>query len=136
MLGRIFRLVGGMAVLITVAYGLGQAKSFGQFFALFGGMILGWSFQAPVSGFAAWILVSVKRPFRPGDRVQFPNLRLTGDVHDIGPMYAMLDQVGGTIGSEEAVGRYILMPVGPRRTRRRPARAIRTPGGIGTWIWP
>jgi hypothetical protein len=55
-------------------------------------------------------MVSLKRPFRPGDRIQFPNLGLTGDVHDIGPMYTMLDQVGGTIGSEEAVGRYILVP--------------------------
>jgi len=110
MLGRIYRLVAGIAVLMAVAYGFGQAKSFGQFFALFGGMILGWSLQAPVSGFAAWIMVSLKRPFRPGDRIQFPNLGLTGDVHDIGPMYTVLDQVGGTIGSEEAVGRYILVP--------------------------
>lgn len=110
MLGRIYHLTAGIAVVLVVAYGFGQAKSFGQFFALFGGMILGWSLQAPVSGFAAWILVSLKRPFRPGDRIQFPNLGLTGDVHDIGPMYTMLDQVGGTIGSEEAVGRYILVP--------------------------
>lgn len=110
MLGRIYRLVAWIAVVMAVAYGLGQAKSFGQFFALFGGMILGWSLQAPVSGFAAWIMVSLKRPFRPGDRIQFPNLGLTGDVHDIGPMYTMLDQVGGTIASEEAVGRYILVP--------------------------
>jgi small-conductance mechanosensitive channel len=110
MLGRIYRLAAVVAVVLAGAYGFGQAKSFGQFFALFGGMILGWSLQAPVSGFAAWILVSIKRPFRPGDRIQFPNLGLTGDVHDIGPMYTMLDQVGGTIGSEEAVGRYILVP--------------------------
>lgn len=110
MLGRIYRLVAWIAVVMTVAYGFGQAASFGQFFALFGGMILGWSLQAPVSGFAAWIMVSLKRPFRPGDRVQFPNLGLTGDVHDIGPMYTMLDQVGGTIVGEEAVGRYILVP--------------------------
>jgi len=48
--------------------------------------------------------------FRPGDRVQFPSLNLVGDVKDIGAMYTMLDQVGGTIGSEEPVGRYILVP--------------------------
>jgi small-conductance mechanosensitive channel/uncharacterized ParB-like nuclease family protein len=73
-------------------------------------MLLGWSLQAPVSGFAAWILVSLKRPFRPGDRVQFPTLGLTGDIKDIGPMYTVLNQVGGSIASEEAVGRYILVP--------------------------
>jgi len=110
MLGRIYRLVAGIAVLLAVVYGFGQMKSFGAIFAMFGGMMLGWSLQAPVSGFAAWIMISLKRPFRPGDRIQFPNLGLTGDVHDIGPMYTMLDQVGGTIGSEEAVGRYILVP--------------------------
>jgi len=79
-------------------------------FSLFGGMLLGWSLQAPVSGFAAWVLVSLKRPFRPGDRVQFPTLGLTGDIKDIGPMYTVLNQVGGSIASEEAVGRYILVP--------------------------
>lgn len=110
MLGRIYRLVAGIVVLMAMVYGFGQLKSFGAIFAMFGGMMLGWSLQAPVSGFAAWIMISLKRPFRPGDRIQFPNLGLTGDVHDIGPMYTMLDQVGGTVGSEEAVGRYILVP--------------------------
>jgi hypothetical protein len=31
-------------------------------------------------------------------------------VAETGPMYTYLNQVGGTIGSEEAVGRYILVP--------------------------
>jgi small-conductance mechanosensitive channel len=110
MLGRIVNLVAGLVILLMVVWSFGRLDTVGQGFALFGGMILGWSLQAPVSGFAAWILVSLKRPFRPGDRIQFPNLGLTGDVHDIGPMYTVLDQVGGTIASEEAVGRYILVP--------------------------
>ncbi|MFH1566604.1 MAG: mechanosensitive ion channel domain-containing protein, partial [Gemmatimonadota bacterium] len=110
MVGRIYRLLAILAVMLGTAYGFGALGTFGTFFSLFGGMLLGWSLQAPVSGFAAWILVSVKRPFRPGDRIQFPNLGLTGDVKDMGPMYTALDQVGGTIGSEEAVGRHILVP--------------------------
>lgn len=110
MVGRIYRLLAVLAVALALAYGLGALATFGTFFSLFGGMLLGWSLQAPVSGFAAWILISVKRPFRPGDRIQFPNLGVTGDVKDMGPMYTVLDQVGGTIGSEEAVGRYILVP--------------------------
>jgi hypothetical protein len=56
------------------------------------------------------MLVSFKRPYRPGDRVQFPKLDLTGDIKDIGAMYLQLNQVGGSIGSEEAVGRNILIP--------------------------
>jgi hypothetical protein len=73
-------------------------------------MLMGFSLQAPISGFAAWVLVSVMRPFRPGDRVQFPSLGLVGDVKDVGLMYTILDQVGGSVGSEEAVGRNILIP--------------------------
>jgi len=110
MIGRLYRLLSIIMMILAVAYGYGRLGTFGTLFSLFGGMILGWSLQAPVSGFAAWVLVSVKRPFRPGDRIQFPNLGLTGDVKDIGAMYVTLDQVGGTVGSEEAVGRYILVP--------------------------
>jgi len=110
MIARLYRLAAGLALIMVVTYSFGRMGSLGQVFALFGGMILGWSLQAPVSGFAAWVLVSAKRPFRPGDRIQFPSLALTGDVKDVGLMYTMLDQVGGAIGSEEAVGRYILVP--------------------------
>jgi len=110
MVGRLYRLVGVLAAMLGLAYGFGKLGTFASAFSLFGGMLLGWSLQAPVSGFAAWVLVSLKRPFRPGDRIQFPNLGLTGDVQDIGLMYTVLDQVGGSIGSEEAVGRHILVP--------------------------
>ncbi len=110
MIGRLYRLVAVIAVVMGVAWGFGALFMFGTLFTLFGGMILGWSLQAPVSGFAAWALVSLKRPFRPGDRIQFPNLGLTGDIKDIGVMYTMLDQVGGSVGSEEAVGRNVLVP--------------------------
>jgi small-conductance mechanosensitive channel len=110
MVGRLYQLAAIIAVVMGIAYGFGKLATFGTFFSLFGGMLLGWSLQAPVSGFAAWILVSLKRPFRPGDRIQFPNLGLTGDVKETGLMYTYLNQVGGTVGSEEAVGRYILVP--------------------------
>ena len=110
MIGRLYRLVAVLAMVLAMAYGLGKLAAFAAAFSLFGGMLLGWSLQAPVSGFAAWVLVSLKRPFRMGDRVQFPTLNLTGDIVDIGVMYTVLDQVGGSIGSEEAVGRHILVP--------------------------
>lgn len=52
----------------------------------FGGMFLGWALQQPVSGLAAWPMVTVKRPFRVGDRVQLPSFGLVGDVTDVGVM--------------------------------------------------
>jgi small-conductance mechanosensitive channel len=110
MIRRLYRLVAVLVLALVLAQGFGALAAFGSLFAMFGGMLLGWSLQAPVSGLAAWALVSLKRPFRPGDRVQFPSLNLVGDVKDIGFMYTMLDQVGGSISSEEAVGRYILVP--------------------------
>ncbi len=76
----------------------------------FAGMFLGWSLQSPVSGFVAYILVTVKRPFKVGDRVLFPSWNLIGDVLDVGAMYTRLNQVGGTVGSEDKSNREILIP--------------------------
>ncbi len=79
-------------------------------FGAFGGLFLGWSLQPLVSGFAAWLFVTIKRPFKVGDRVQLPSFGLVGDVTEVGPMYTVLNQVGGAVGSEEPVGRHILIP--------------------------
>ena len=76
----------------------------------FGGMFLGWAVQQPVSGFAAWLMITMKRPFRVGDRIRLPSYNLAGDVKDVGAMYTVMDQVGGAVGSEEPVGRDILIP--------------------------
>jgi len=76
----------------------------------FGGLFLGWSMQQPVTGLAAWVMVTLKRPFRIGDRVFLPAWNLIGDVTDIGMMYTELNQVGGTVGTEEPSGRMVLVP--------------------------
>lgn len=110
MLRRLYLMLAVLSILIVVFLGLGRLATFGGFLTLFGGMLLGWSLQAPVSGFAAWILVLLKRPFRPGDRVQLPELGITGDVQEIGAMYVTLNQVGGAIAGEEPVGRHVLVP--------------------------
>ncbi|MCY4569862.1 MAG: mechanosensitive ion channel family protein [Candidatus Poribacteria bacterium] len=72
------------------------------------GMILGWSLQAPVTGIAAWLMLILKRPFKIGDRVIIAGI--TGDVMDITLTHVILNQVGGTISSEERSGRGILIP--------------------------
>jgi uncharacterized integral membrane protein len=59
MLGRFYRVLTGFALLIGAAYLLGKLDAFTSFFTLFGGMLLGWSLQAPVSGFAAWVMVAM-----------------------------------------------------------------------------
>jgi small-conductance mechanosensitive channel len=102
----------GVGILIVTVFFHFMGKLSGSWVsaAPFIGMALGWSLQAPISGLAAWIMVTLKRPFRLGDRVLLPNWGLTGDVQQMGMMYTVLNQVGGTVGSEETSGRYILIP--------------------------
>ncbi|MBU4198345.1 MAG: mechanosensitive ion channel [Verrucomicrobia bacterium] len=102
----------GVGVMIVASFFHFMGKLSGSWVAVapFVGLLLGWSLQAPISGLAAWILVTVKRPFRLGDRVLLPSLGLIGDVQQMGMMYTVLNQVGGTVGTEEATGRHILVP--------------------------
>ena len=110
MLGSFNRVLVGFALLIGIAYIFGRLDAFTSFFTIFGGMLLGWSLQAPVSGVAAWVMVTLMRPYRIGDRVQFPTLGLIGDVVKFSSMYLTLNQVGGSIGSEDPVGRMVHVP--------------------------
>jgi len=96
--------------ILIVAGAIFQLGAMAAVIGAFGGMFLGWALQQPVSGFMAWMLITLKRPFRVGDRVQLPSFNLVGDVIDVSPMYTVLNQVGGTVGSEEAVGRHLLIP--------------------------
>jgi small-conductance mechanosensitive channel len=97
-------------VLVVVVFLWVPLGAVGDIFALFGGSMLGWSLQAPISGIAAWLMVSIVRPFRVGDRVQLPQHNLVGDVVSISPLYTTLNQVGGSVGSEEPADRTILVP--------------------------
>jgi small-conductance mechanosensitive channel len=110
MLTSFIRVLSVIAILLIIIGVTGKLTAFSSIVGAFAGMLLGWSLQAPVSGIAAWALVSIKRPFRVGDRVQFPNLGLVGDVMEVGFMYTKLNQVGGSVGSEDAIGRHILIP--------------------------
>jgi small-conductance mechanosensitive channel len=110
MLNGFLQVIAIMVVIGAFVYSLGRLQAIGAMAAGFAGMLLGWSLQAPVSGVAAWILVTLKRPFRIGDRVFFSSLGLVGDVKHVGLMYTVMDQVGGNVGSEEAIGRDILIP--------------------------
>lgn len=96
-----------LLIILDRFFNLGEV---GALLGAFSGLLLGWSLQQPVSGFAAWLLVTLKRPFRVGDRIALPSYGLVGDCIDVGPMYTVLNQVGGSVGSEEAVGRSILIP--------------------------
>ncbi len=110
MLSGFLRALTGAAFALVVFSALGKLTAISAVVAGFAGLLLGWSLQAPVSGVAAWMLISLKRPFRISDRVFLPSLGLIGDVKQVGIMYTVLNQVGGAVGSEDAVGRDILIP--------------------------
>jgi len=80
------------------------------FFGTFGGLFLGWAMQPIVTSVAVWVVISIKRPFKLGDRIQLPTLGLKGDVLEVGPLYTILNQVGGSVEAEEAVDRSVLIP--------------------------
>ena len=64
--------------------------------------------QAPVTGIAAWLMLILKCPFKIRDRVIIAGI--TGDVMEITLTHVILNQVGGTVSSEERSGRGILIP--------------------------
>jgi small-conductance mechanosensitive channel len=110
MLASLLRALAVVVIGLVFLSSLGRLTGSWAAVAGFAGLLMGWSLQAPVSGVAAWVFVNIKRPFRVGDRVLLPAWGLTGDVTSIGMMYTVLNQVGGTVGSEEAAGRNILIP--------------------------
>ncbi|MEM2930283.1 MAG: mechanosensitive ion channel family protein [Thermoproteota archaeon] len=99
-----------IGILLIISIFSGGGLTFATALGAFGGMFLGWSLQQPVTGLAAWFLINIRRPFKVGDRIFLPAWGLIGDVLDVGMMYTTLNQVGGTIGSEEPSGRRILIP--------------------------
>ena len=110
MVGSLLRFTAALVGLFVLLDYFGKLPGSWAAVAGFAGLLMGWSLQAPVSGLAAWVLVNIKRPFRVGDRVMMPAWGLIGDVTQVGTMYTVLNQVGGTVGSEEAAGRDILIP--------------------------
>jgi len=96
-----------IAIILFLAGTGGNLATLGLSAALIG-MVLGWSLQRPVTGIAAWLLVTIMKPFKIGDRVIIAGI--IGDVKNIGLMYVTMEQVGGTIGGEEKSGRAVLIP--------------------------
>lgn len=69
---------------------------------------LGFALQKPITGIAAWIMMTTKRPFSIGDRVIIGEVR--GDVYDITLTHIFLDEVGSGVSSGEPTGRNIMVP--------------------------
>jgi small-conductance mechanosensitive channel len=69
---------------------------------------LGWALQKPITGYAAWIMLVIKRPFEIGDRIIIGNIK--GDVIDITITHIYIQEIGGIVTGEENTGRIIMVP--------------------------
>ncbi len=104
MIKYIFIIFGFLAAISSLTGSLtGLSVSAGLFTAA-----IGWALQRPITGFAAWIMILVRKPFQIGDRILVGDTK--GDVSEISLTHIYLNEVGGTIASEEASGRVILIP--------------------------
>lgn len=110
MITRLFKVAAVIAGLIGITIVFGKFGQLTTAMSAFAGMMLGWSLQAPVSGIAAWILVTITRPYKIGDRIQLPSYGLTGDIVKFSPLYLSLNQVGGSVAGEEPSGRILHVP--------------------------
>jgi len=104
MIKYIFIIFGFLAVISSLTGSLtGLGVSAGLFTAA-----LGWALQRPITGFAAWIMILVRKPFQIGDRILIGDTK--GDVSEISLTHIYLSEIGGTMASEESSGRVILIP--------------------------
>ncbi len=110
MIAQLYKVIAVIAGLVGITVVLGKFGELTTALSAFAGMMLGWSLQAPVSGIAAWILVTITRPYKIGDRIQLPSYGLIGDIVKFSPLYLSLNQVGGSVASEEPSGRILHVP--------------------------
>jgi small-conductance mechanosensitive channel len=110
MITQLFKVVAVITGLVGITVIFGKFSQLATALSAFAGMMLGWSLQAPVSGIAAWVLVTITRPYKIGDRIQLPSYGLTGDIVKFSPLYLSLNQVGGSVAGEEPSGRILHVP--------------------------
>ena len=69
---------------------------------------LGWALQKPIVGFAAWIMIIIKRPFEIGDRILIGDVG--GDLIQMSLTHLYIKEIGGLVDSEERSGRTVMIP--------------------------
>lgn len=101
--------VGALAMLFiarTWAQGLaGIATYFGLVSA---GLAI--AFQDPLTNFAGWLYIILRRPYRVGDRIQLSTH--IGDVVDIRPLRTIMLEVGHWVKADQSTGRVLHVPNG------------------------
>jgi len=95
-----------LIIIIFIAY-YGNFGDLG-FIAGLLSVAMGVALQKPISSVVAWLIITTRRTFDIGDRIQISNIK--GDISNITLTHIFLDEVGGTIEGEEKSGRTIMVP--------------------------
>lgn len=96
-----------LVVVVAFFSYIGSWTGLGVFAGLFTA-VLGFALQKPITGVAAWIMVVLKRPFRVGDRIIIGDVK--GEVYDITLTHIYIDEIGGSIDSDQLSGRNVMVP--------------------------
>lgn len=74
--------------------------------AVSGGGVL--ALHQTILNMAGWLIIMIRRPYRPGDRVQIG--RIKGDVVDVSLFWTTLLEVGEWVEAEQSTGRLVTCP--------------------------
>ncbi len=64
--------------------------------------------QTPITNFAGWIFIVLRRPFEVGDRIEIGGN--AGDVVDITIFHFTLNEIGNWVNAEHSTGRLLKVP--------------------------
>jgi small-conductance mechanosensitive channel len=100
-------IVGALAIATVVAIWLPRGGTVVQVLALLtAGLAL--TLSRPITSVLAWLVISVRVPFRVGDRIEVNGVR--GDVVDIGLLHMHLLELGNWIDADQTTGRIVHIP--------------------------
>ncbi len=98
-----------IGVILVAAVWLPAFKQFGAFLGLFtAGLAI--ALKDPLTNFAGWIFILIRKPFIVGDRIQVGEH--AGDVVDIRIFQFTLLEIGNWVEADQSTGRIIHVPNG------------------------
>ncbi len=99
-----------LAVILVAVIGLTYTQNFAALGISAGvlGAVFGWALQKPIEGVAAFFLITTRKPFRVGDRIDLDGMK--GDVVDITMTHLYLEEISGTTSGQDKSGRVVVIP--------------------------
>ena len=101
--------LGFTTILVIVAIWFGNVTGMAAYLGILSaGLAI--ALQDPVTNFAGWIFIAIRKPFAVGDRIEIGDLR--GDVVDMRLFQFTLVEIGNWVDADQSTGRIIHVPNG------------------------